>query len=96
MLFVWVSLAAANGLCAAAKSGQSVSLLKELMMSYFDTPIGRCEVMQIMVVTDQTEQECALDNGCPAGSQCSLAGCLAPARASEGVPHAAARSLLAA
>jgi hypothetical protein len=59
------------------------------MMSYFDTPVGRCETMQVMVMTDQTEDECARDNGCPAGRHCSLAACLAPVAACE--PGAAAR-----
>ena len=47
-------------------------------MSYFDVPVGRCEVMKIMVATDQTEEECRFDNGCLVGRQCSLAGCHTP------------------
>jgi hypothetical protein len=58
-------------------------------MSYFDTPIGRCEAMQIMVVIDQTEQECMQDNGCPAGRHCSLSRCLSPASTSGRGPRAA-------
>jgi len=63
-------------------------------MSYFDVPVSRCEVMKIMVVTDQTEAECRLDNGCPAACQCSLAGCHTPV--AERAPQAAPTALRAA
>jgi hypothetical protein len=48
-------------------------------MSGFDAPIGRCEVMRTLVLTDQTEHECKLEHGCPPGRDCPLAGCLAVA-----------------
>jgi hypothetical protein len=52
-------------------------------MSYFDAPIGRCEVMHTMVVTDQTEEECTREHGCPAGRVCPLGACLAHIHAPE-------------
>lgn len=48
-------------------------------MSGFDAPIGRCEAMRTMVLTDQTEHDCKLEHGCPPGRDCPLAGCLAVA-----------------
>lgn len=44
-------------------------------MSIFDCPIARCEVMRTFVITDQTQTQCARENGCPAGAECPLAGC---------------------
>ena len=55
-------------------------------MSYFDVPVGRCEVMHIMVMTDQTEAECTLDNGCPVGRRCALASSLTPIHGAERPP----------
>lgn len=46
-------------------------------MSYFDGPIGRCEAVHEMVLTDQTQRQCALEHGCPPGRQCPLDGCFA-------------------
>ena len=46
-------------------------------MSYFDGPIGRCEAVHEMVLTDQTQRPCALEHGCPPGRQCPLDGCFA-------------------
>ena len=40
-------------------------------------PIRRCEIKHTMVRTDQTQQECALEHGCPAGRDCPLAVCFA-------------------
>lgn len=44
-------------------------------MSIFDCPVARCEFMRTMVVTDQTQAQCAHENGCPPGVDCPLAGC---------------------
>ncbi len=41
----------------------------------FDSPISRCEVMHEMVLTDQTQAECAREHQCPAGQACPLANC---------------------
>lgn len=44
-------------------------------MSIFDCPIARCELMRTFVVTDQTQGQCAHENGCPPGIDCPLANC---------------------
>lgn len=46
-------------------------------MSYFDSPISPCEAVHEMVLTDQTQRQCALEHGCPPGRQCPLDGCFA-------------------
>lgn len=65
-------------------------------MSCFDAPISRCEVMHTMVVTDQTEDDCVLEHGCPVGRTCPLAGCLAEAQATGRTLHGAPRASVAA
>jgi hypothetical protein len=44
-------------------------------MSIFDAPLERCEAMQTMVVTDQTQPECAHEHACPPGMVCPLCSC---------------------
>ena len=46
-------------------------------MSYFDSPISRCEAAHTMVLTDQTNQECRVEHACPPGRKCPLKGCFA-------------------
>lgn len=46
-------------------------------MCFFDSPIGRCEAVHEMVLTDQTQRQCALEHGCPPGRVCPLDGCFA-------------------
>lgn len=46
-------------------------------MSFIDTPISRCEAVREMVLTDQTQRQCALEHGCPPGRNCPLDGCFA-------------------
>lgn len=46
-------------------------------MSFFDGSIGRCEAVREMVLTDQTQRQCALEHGCPPGRECPLDGCFA-------------------
>ena len=46
-------------------------------MTFIDSPIGRCEAEQTIVLTDQTQQQCALEHGCPPGRNCPLDGCFA-------------------
>lgn len=46
-------------------------------MSIFDAPISRCEAIHEMVLTDETERECAHEHGCPPGRDCPLHGCFA-------------------
>lgn len=46
-------------------------------MSFIDSPISRCEAVREMVLTDQTQRQCALEHGCPPGRECPLDGCFA-------------------
>ena len=46
-------------------------------MSFIDSPISRCEAVREMVLTDQTQPQCALEHGCPPGRNCPLDGCFA-------------------
>jgi len=46
-------------------------------MSFIDSPIGRCEVVREMVLTDQTQSQCACEHGCAPGLKCPLEGCFA-------------------
>lgn len=46
-------------------------------MSFIDSPISRCEAVREMVLTDQTQHQCALEHGCPPGRTCPLDGCFA-------------------
>ncbi|MBS1142729.1 MAG: hypothetical protein H6R14_135 [Proteobacteria bacterium] len=41
-------------------------------MSFFDSPLARCEAMRQMVLTDETQLECAREHDCPPGFQCPL------------------------
>lgn len=43
-------------------------------MVTFDSPIARCEAMRVMVLTDQTQAQCAREHGCPPGTLCPLCG----------------------
>lgn len=43
-------------------------------MSFIDSPIARCEFAREIVLTDETQAECARDHACPPGTQCPLCG----------------------
>ena len=43
-------------------------------MSIFDSPISRCEAVHAMVLTDETQAECAREHDCPPGRVCPLQG----------------------
>lgn len=43
-------------------------------MTFLDSPIARCEAMRTMVLTDQTQAQCAREHECPAGTVCPLCG----------------------
>jgi len=43
-------------------------------MSIFDSPIARCEAVREMVLTDETQAECAREHACPPGRVCPLCG----------------------
>ena len=49
-------------------------------MSFIDSPISSCNAVREMVLTDQTQRECALEHGCPPGRNCPLAEALHFAR----------------
>jgi hypothetical protein len=42
------------------------------IMSFIDSPISSCNAVREMVLTDQTQRECALEHGCPSGRSCPL------------------------
>ena len=55
--------------------GIPVSLMKlEADMSFFDSPVARCEAVRELVLTDETQAECAREHDCPAGRICPLCG----------------------
>jgi hypothetical protein len=39
----------------------------------FDSPIARCEIIEEMVLIDETQAECAREHGCPPDRVCPLA-----------------------
>jgi hypothetical protein len=41
-------------------------------MTVLDSPIARCEAMHTMVLTDETQRECAREHECPPGQVCPL------------------------
>lgn len=43
-------------------------------MSTFDSPIARCEAVREMVLTDETQAECAREHECPSDRICPLCG----------------------
>lgn len=43
-------------------------------MSTFDSPIARCEAVHEMVLTDETQAECAREHNCPVDRVCPLCG----------------------
>lgn len=43
-------------------------------MSIFDSPIARCEAVREMVLTDETQAECAREHECPPSRACPLDG----------------------
>jgi hypothetical protein len=68
-----------HGSCATRRYSWGVagnlsggSAAKENTM--FDSPISRCDVVREMVVTDQTQAECAREHGCPPDRICPLCG----------------------
>lgn len=46
-------------------------------MGGIDISVSRCEVAKEMVLTDQTQAQCALEHHCPPGTKCPLDGCFA-------------------
>lgn len=50
-------------------------------MSIFDSPIARCDAVREMVLTDETQAECAREHECPADRVCPLCGYFVESRA---------------
>jgi hypothetical protein len=48
--------------------------IQETPMSFFDAPLARCEAVRQMVLTDETQAECAREHDCPPGFKCPLCG----------------------
>ena len=46
-------------------------------MGGVDISVARCETAGEMVLTDQTQHQCALEHHCPKGTKCPLDGCFA-------------------
>ena len=46
--------------------------LEETSMCTFDSPVSRCEAVSEMVLTDETQAECACEHGCPPDMDCPL------------------------
>jgi len=55
-------------------------------MSFFDAPISRCEAVREMVLTDQTQDQCAREHDCPPGFKCPLCGYFVEASEPEKAP----------
>lgn len=47
---------------------------QETPMSFFDAPLARCEAVRELVLTDETQAECAREHNCPPGFKCPLCG----------------------
>lgn len=43
-------------------------------MSFFDSPIARCEAIHELVLCDETQLECAREHDCPPNRICPLSG----------------------
>lgn len=43
-------------------------------MTFFDSPIARCEAVREIVLTDETQAECAREHDCPPDRHCPLQG----------------------
>lgn len=52
-------------------------------MSTFDSPIARCEAVHQMVLTDETQEECAREHACPSDQICPLCGYFVEASSRE-------------
>ena len=44
-------------------------------MCFFDSPCSPCEVVHEMVLTDETQSECAREHGCAQNTVCPLCNC---------------------
>ena len=60
-------------------------------MSYIDSPIARCDAVREMVLTDETQAQCAREHGCPPGRVCPLCGYFVEPAAAEAKPDPATK-----
>ncbi len=56
-------------------------------MSLFDSPIARCEAARAMVLTDETQTECAREHECPADRICPLGSYFSETSGISEEPH---------
>jgi hypothetical protein len=47
---------------------------REIAMTFLDSPIARCEAAREMVLTDETQAQCAREHACPPDRVCPLCG----------------------
>lgn len=57
---------------AGYRADWSFRLIQPMEAAMFDSPIARCELVQQMVLTDQTQSECAREHECPPKTVCPL------------------------
>lgn len=48
--------------------------VEETIMSFIDSPIASCKFAHEIVLTDQTQGQCAQEHECPPGTKCPLCG----------------------
>jgi hypothetical protein len=61
-------------------------------MCYFDSPVGRCEIVREMVLLDQTQADCAREHACRRTQKCPLRACFAEPAAPSSLRRAPART----
>ena len=47
----------------------------EVLMCFLDSPFSACDVVHEMVLTDETQAECAREHGCQKHRACPLCRC---------------------
>lgn len=52
-------------------------------MSFVDSPLASCTFAREIVLTDQTQGQCAKEHECPPGTQCPLCGYFPESELSE-------------
>lgn len=61
-------------------------------MCYFDSPVGRCEIVREMVLLDQTQADCAREHACRRTRKCPLRAHFAEPAAPSSLRRAPART----
>jgi hypothetical protein len=57
---------------AGYRADWAFRLIQQMETAMFDSPIARCELVHQMVLTDQTQTECAREHECPPKTVCPL------------------------